>query len=96
MLGGAQWAALGNLYVEQGEFEKASFAYEELILLDPSSPQYHERVGEVCLQWHCAVLMSPSQLLMVGSAIIPWEVTPIFLKQESILLKRFACPMESD
>lgn len=41
------WHELGNLYMAEGEFAKAAFCMEELLLHNPHSHLYHQRIAEI-------------------------------------------------
>lgn len=41
------WHELCNLYLNEGEYAKAAFCMEELILHNPHSHLYHQRLGEI-------------------------------------------------
>lgn len=51
------WHELCNLYMAEGEFAKAAFCMEELLLHNPHSHLYHQRLAEirytmVSSNWH--------------------------------------------
>lgn len=41
------WHELCNLYMAEGEFAKAAFCMEELLLHNPHSHLYHQRLAEI-------------------------------------------------
>lgn len=41
------WHELCNLYLGEGEFAKAAFCMEELLLHNPHSHLYHQRLAEI-------------------------------------------------
>lgn len=41
------WHELCNLYLAEGEFSKATFCMEELLLHNPHSHLYHQRLAEI-------------------------------------------------
>lgn len=41
------WHELCNLYMAEGEFGKAAFCMEELLLHNPHSHLYHQRLAEI-------------------------------------------------
>lgn len=41
------WHELCNLYMADGEFAKAAFCMEELLLHNPHSHLYHQRLAEI-------------------------------------------------
>lgn len=41
------WHELCNLYLAEGEFSKAAFCMEELLLHNPHSHLYHQRLAEI-------------------------------------------------
>lgn len=41
------WHELCNLYLSEGEYGKAVFCMEELLLHNPHSHLFHQRLGEI-------------------------------------------------
>jgi len=41
------WLELGELYIQEQEYTKAAFCYEELILTNPHNHLYHEKFAEI-------------------------------------------------
>lgn len=41
------WHELCNLYMAEGDFAKAAFCMEELLLHNPHSHLYHQRIAEI-------------------------------------------------
>lgn len=41
------WHELCNLFLSEGDYAKAAFCMEELILHNPHNHLYHQRLGEI-------------------------------------------------
>lgn len=41
------WGELGDLYLAQGDYKRAAFCVEEVILANPHNHLLHERLAEV-------------------------------------------------
>merc|ERR1711981_1048243 len=47
------WACLADLYIDQGQYEKAAFCLEELVRKTPYTSHYHIRLAEIYYTWAC-------------------------------------------
>lgn len=47
------WACLADLYIDQGQYEKAAFCLEELVMKNPYTSHYHIRLAEIYYTWAC-------------------------------------------
>lgn len=56
------WACLADLYIDQGQYEKASFCVEELVMKNPYTSHYHIRLAEIYYTWACLDQGNQSQL----------------------------------
>lgn len=55
------WHELCNLYMAEGEFAKAAFCMEELLLHNPHNHLYHQRLAEVRYTMVCYRFISHRQ-----------------------------------
>lgn len=47
------WACLADLYLDQGNYDKAAFCLEELVMKNPYCSHYHIRLAEIYYTWAC-------------------------------------------
>jgi ER membrane protein complex subunit 2 len=62
------WAELGELYVEQGQWEQAVFCLEEVFLVTPNAWNMHARMGEVQYLWS-QTLEGPEQVKVLSESM---------------------------
>ncbi|PSK43650.1 hypothetical protein B9Z65_7164 [Elsinoe australis] len=63
------WAELGDMYAEQGLWEKSAYAWEEVLLVMPNAWNSHARLGEVEWAWSQTVEANGEKTRLVSQAL---------------------------
>ncbi|PNS20498.1 hypothetical protein CAC42_5948 [Sphaceloma murrayae] len=63
------WAELGDLYAQQGLWERAVYAWEEVLLVMPNAWNVHARLGELEWCWSGTAEGNGEKTRLVGSAL---------------------------